>query len=146
MSRRRFTIQEWRARPVVSYGTLAVDKRGKATLRGRAAPSDRIHYQRDFGIWDDEGVTYDSSQATVTLRIAGKARFLFYVRRGRVYSTTFAFNLSPKELKETAVELARQGLGAWIRPGLEYLTSESPDWVRTNRALMAAAAEVLAAR
>lgn len=130
--KRRYSHDEYWLRSEKVYGLLSFDSQDRVTLKGKPKASQALVFSRNFCIWDDEGVLYDSNLGEVTVKLRGIPCFIFYLRRRRVVSVTFTFNLSAEQLKESITQMQYAKLTKWIVPGLRYFAENLPLPLRSD--------------
>ena len=97
----------------------------RVALGGRvAAPC--YWFERDDVAEDDGTYWRTSSDPTISMVVDGKTSLLLYVTRGRLNSCTFAYHLTPAELRKAVSVMRQVGLQRLIVPAAKWAIAEMP--------------------
>lgn len=124
--RRRLAYADFQRRVPRWFGHIEIDADQRVRLAGKPRADAPLSYARDCFVGDRGGVMYDSDDCTVSVRLRGTVCFLLYLRRRRVVSTTFAYNISRQDLREAIVRLRRTDVKPFIESGLRWFVEHAP--------------------
>jgi hypothetical protein len=100
-------------------------REARVALRGRvAAPA--YWFERNDVAEDDGTYFRTPSDPTISMVVDGKVSLLLYVTSGRLETCTFAYHLTPAELRKAASVMRRAGLQRLIVPAAKWAIAEMP--------------------
>lgn len=113
-------------KPKRRFQTLAVAENA-VTLRQPISTPCYWFERNDVAIEEATGKFWrNPNQATISLIVDGKVSVLFYLTGRRLDSCTFAYHLTPTELRKAVTAMQRGGLKELIRPAAEWALRAMP--------------------
>lgn len=111
----------------MKFGSIHVLPNGRLRFSAWTLPGlPHLDFVANHWSFPEDGPVYDPANYHVTAHLRGQPVFFLHIKKRRVESALFAYNLTSDTLREAVAALrdAGNGIEQWITPGLAHMQAD----------------------